>query len=35
MAIKTNRALRTRKLISAAEFPRAAHTERTNERKKK
>jgi hypothetical protein len=35
MAMKTNRALKTRKLISATEFPRAAHNERTNERKKK
>jgi hypothetical protein len=35
MAIKSNRALSTMRLITAAEFPSAAHTERTNERKKK
>jgi hypothetical protein len=35
MEIKTKRALSARNVTNAAEFPRAAHTERTNERKKK
>jgi hypothetical protein len=35
MEIKTKRALRARKVSNAAEFPSAAHTERTKERKKK